>query len=56
MMREEPVIYINGDPYVLREASRPFKNLMEYKGIDSNRLDKMEQRLKEDIIEEASKI
>jgi len=55
MMREEPVIYINGDPYVLREASRPFKNLMEYKGIDSNRLDKMEQRLKEDIIEEASK-
>lgn len=54
MMREEPVIYINGDPYVLREASRPFKNLMEYRGIDAQRLDQMEQRLREDVIQEAS--
>jgi hypothetical protein len=30
-MREEPVIYINGRPYVVREASRPFANL-EYTG------------------------
>lgn len=54
MMREEPVIYINGDPFVLREASRPFKNLMEYRGIDAMRLDQMEQRLREDIIQESS--
>ena len=53
MMREEPVIYINGDPYVLREASRPFKNLMEYRGIDAMRLDQMEQRLRDDVIQEA---
>lgn len=54
MMREEPVIYINGEPFVLREASRPFKNLMEYRGIDAMRLDQMEQRLREDIIQESS--
>lgn len=26
-MREEPVLYINGNPYVVREASKPFANL-----------------------------
>jgi hypothetical protein len=46
VMREEPVLYIGGQPYVLREDSRPFKNLMEYRGIDAGRLDEMEQRLK----------
>jgi hypothetical protein len=46
VMREEPVIYVNGAPYVLREEGRPFKNLMEYRGIDSDRLDQMESRLK----------
>lgn len=29
-MREEPVIYINGKPFVLREAERPYKNMLEY--------------------------
>ena len=29
-MREEPVIYINGKPFVLREVERPYKNMMEY--------------------------
>lgn len=55
MMREEPVIYISGQPYVLREESRPFKNLLEYRGIDAERLDQMEQRLKNDVVEEAVK-
>lgn len=32
-MREEPVIYINGNPYVVREANKPFANL-EYTGGD----------------------
>ena len=31
-MREEPVIYINGNPYVVREANKPFANL-EYTGV-----------------------
>ncbi len=30
-MREEPVLYINGKPYVVRESTRPFANL-EYTG------------------------
>ena len=29
-MREEPVIYINGKPLVLREVERPYKNMLEY--------------------------
>lgn len=50
-MREEPVIYINGRPFVLREDERPFKNLQEYTGIDVQRLEQMELRLKNDILQ-----
>lgn len=53
-MREEPVVYINGRPFVLREEARPFKNLREYAGIDPHRLEKMERRLKLDILQEVS--
>jgi hypothetical protein len=35
-LREEPVIYVNGKPYVVREADQPFCNL-EYTGIDRSR-------------------
>lgn len=42
-MREEPVIYINGKPYVVRAAGRPFANL-EYTGIDRSRVEDMEVR------------
>ncbi|RHN49114.1 putative protein-tyrosine phosphatase [Medicago truncatula] len=52
-MREEPVIYINGKPFVLREVERPYKNMLEYTGIDCERVEKMEARLKEDILREA---
>ncbi|KAI6672581.1 hypothetical protein NL676_000487 [Syzygium grande] len=52
-MREEPVIYINGKPFVLREVERPYKNMLEYSGIDRERVEKMEARLKEDILREA---
>jgi len=31
-MREEPVLYINGKPYVVREADQPFCNV-EYTGM-----------------------
>lgn len=50
-MREEPVIYINGRPFVLREDERPFKNMQEYTGIDVRRLEQMELRLKNDILQ-----
>lgn len=46
LQREEPVVYVNGRPYVLREAARPFKNLLEYHGILAERLERMEARLR----------
>lgn len=52
-MREEPVIYINGKPFVLREVERPYKNMLEYTGIERERVERMEARLKEDILREA---
>eukprot|EP00878_Enallax_costatus_P006221 GHUV01006524.1.p1 GENE.GHUV01006524.1~~GHUV01006524.1.p1 ORF type:complete len:1656 (+),score=579.22 GHUV01006524.1:267-5234(+) len=53
-MREEPVVYINGLPFVLREQQRPMKNLQEYAGIDAERLERMEARLKQDVLAEAA--
>ncbi|KAI8474087.1 MAG: inositol hexakisphosphate-domain-containing protein [Monoraphidium minutum] len=53
-MREEPVVYINGRPFVLREQVCPLKNLQEYAGIDATRLERMERRLKEDVLAEAA--
>jgi hypothetical protein len=50
-MREEPVIYINGRPFVVREADKPFANL-EYTGIDRERVESMETRLKQDVLQE----
>ncbi|WIA11258.1 hypothetical protein OEZ85_011384 [Tetradesmus obliquus] len=52
-MREEPMVYINGLPFVLREQQRPMKNLQEYAGIDAGRLERMEARLKDDVLAEA---
>ena len=52
-MREEPVLYINGHPYVLREMEQPFSNL-EYPGITRARVEAMELRLKHDVLKEAA--
>ena len=52
-MREEPVVYINGKPYVLREHARPFKNMQEYSNISTSRVESMEKRLKRDVLTEA---
>lgn len=54
-MREEPVVYVNGLPFVLREQQRPMKNLQEYAGIDAERLERMEARLKQDVLTEAGR-
>lgn len=45
--------YINGKPFVVREAERPFSNL-EYTGIDRERVEDMEGRLKADVLAEAA--
>lgn len=52
--REEPLVYINGRPFVLRSDDSPFENVKTYAGISQERLEKMEDRLKADIIKEAS--
>lgn len=53
-LREEPVLYVNKKPYVLRLYADPLKNL-ETTGIAKNRVESMEHRMKLDAIEEQKK-
>jgi hypothetical protein len=39
--REEPVIYINWRPFVLRENDNPFQNIRTYQGISGTRLEQV---------------
>ena len=48
--REEPMVYINQMPYVIRDFKNPFQNVNTYKGISVFRLEQVEKRLKEDIL------
>jgi hypothetical protein len=50
-LREEPVIYVNGRPYVLRLFRDPLKNL-EATGIARERVEQMELQMKKDILAE----
>lgn len=52
-MREEPVLYINSRPFVLRNMDKPFNNV-EYTGISIDRIEQLERRLKDDVLKEAS--
>lgn len=52
-LRQEPMVYVNGRPYVLKMRATPFENL-EQLGISREELDQQEARLKEEILEEAS--
>ncbi len=47
-----PPSYVNGRPFVVREADKPFANL-EYTGIDAPSLEGVEARLKADVLAEA---
>jgi hypothetical protein len=51
-LREEPLIYINGLPYVLRDQYFTLRNLRSYSGITEARLELLESRLKEDVVKE----
>lgn len=51
--REEPLVYINGRPFVLRSEDSPFENVKTYAGISQERLERLEDRLKADIVKEA---
>lgn len=50
-LREEPVLYVNGKPYVLRTSQDPLKNL-ETTGIERDRVERMETRMKHDVLKE----
>lgn len=50
-LREEPVLYVNSQPYVLRLFADPLKNL-ETTGIAKSRVEGMENRMKMDALEE----
>jgi hypothetical protein len=51
--REEPIIYVNDTPFVLRDLANPFVNIKSYSGINASRLESVEKRLKADILAEA---
>ena len=53
-LREEPLVYINGSPYVLRDQYYTLRNIKAYSGITENRLELLENRLKEDVAKELS--
>ncbi|KAI5192229.1 hypothetical protein NECID01_1854 [Nematocida sp. AWRm77] len=48
-LREEPVVYINDFPYVLRDKTTPFSNIRSFVGISAHSLEEMEERLKQDV-------
>lgn len=51
--REEPLIYINGSPYVLRQQAISLRNVKSYASISTSRLELLEERLRSDILAEA---
>ncbi|KAM0753591.1 hypothetical protein T439DRAFT_322487 [Meredithblackwellia eburnea MCA 4105] len=51
-LREEPLLYINGTPYVLRQEAVSLRNVKSYAGISSTRLELLEDRLKSDVLSE----
>ncbi|KAG1893242.1 inositol hexakisphosphate-domain-containing protein [Suillus fuscotomentosus] len=50
-LREEPVIYIAGQPHVLRIVDKPLENV-EATGVTTAMVEAMEERLKKDVIRE----
>ncbi|PPQ89323.1 hypothetical protein CVT25_003160 [Psilocybe cyanescens] len=51
-LREEPIVYINGAPYCLRRENYSLRNMKDYGGISTSRLEILEERLKDDVIAE----
>eukprot|EP01084_Bolivina_argentea_P074160 134554_1 len=53
-LREEPVLYVNAEPVVLRELHQPYENLI-FTGITTKRVEAMEKTLKSDAQKECAK-
>ena len=45
-LREEPVVYLNNRPFVLRDITHPFRNMQTFRGITWKHLLEVEERLK----------
>lgn len=54
-LREEPLVYINGIPYVLRFNNITIRNIKQYSGITPSRLELLESRLKDDVLAEIAR-
>lgn len=52
-MREEPVVYINGRSFSLREEAHPFENSSDFKGVNGEQIERTEMQLKAEILAEA---
>ncbi|KAN0063509.1 hypothetical protein ACQY0O_003956 [Thecaphora frezii] len=53
-LREEPLVYVNGKPYCLRQKGMSLRNIKAYSGINWDRLQLLEDRLKNDVLNELS--
>ena len=53
-LREEPVVYIKGRPYCLRENGHELRNIRDFSGIQASRLEMLEDRLLSDVSEETA--
>ncbi|PKI83269.1 hypothetical protein MVES_002830 [Malassezia vespertilionis] len=51
-LREEPLVYVNGQPYCLRQRELSLRNIRDYSGIIPERLGQLEDRLRQDVIHE----
>ncbi|RSH87875.1 uncharacterized protein EHS24_000393 [Apiotrichum porosum] len=51
-LREEPLVMINGAPYCLRRDTTALRNMRDYSGVSSARLEVLEERLKSDVVNE----
>ncbi|KIJ51469.1 hypothetical protein M422DRAFT_157971 [Sphaerobolus stellatus SS14] len=53
-LREEPIVYVNGMPFCLRRDKFSLRNMKDYSGVSAERLETMEDRLKNDVVSELS--
>ena len=54
-LRDVPVVYIKGKPFVLRSIRDPFQNMNDFESVDPQRLEDMEQSLKKDVLAEVQR-
>lgn len=48
-IRDEPVVYVDGIPTVLREGARPLQNMRAFTGITGDRVALLESKIVDDV-------